>query len=391
MRRSLQRTALTGAAAVVSLAGTLTPAGAAAPAWRIVHTNTAKTVGTDENELNGITAINAKDVWTVGRVGRYGGAYNHSLAQHWNGTTWTDTTLPVQFRTSTTISSRLQVVASSSPTNVWAFGSSGPRNGASQSQYALRWDGKTWRVARSWKTFSWIYKAVVVSPTNVWAFSKAGDTFGAWHFNGKTWAKVNTPGFQLIAASAVSATNIWAVVFEPTSTGGGRFVAHYDGHTWTLVPTPSIPPANASAGDTPEYNAIRAQSSKDVWVVGGRQISTNDVGLIQIAAIVLHWNGTAWQRFDGPTPSAGNSDAPLDSVASDGNGGIWATPSPGYGGRSFHLIGGTWTPAALPKVNGKALFAGELVQVPGTTTIWGAGLLAWGGLPNTNGVVLKYS
>jgi hypothetical protein len=81
----------------------------------------------------------------------------------------------------------------------------------------------------------------------------------------------------------------------------------------------------------------------------------------------------------------------LDSVASDGNGGIWATPSPGYGGHSFHLIGGTLIPAALPKVNGKALFAGELAQVPGTTTIWGAGLLAWGGLPNTNGVVLKYS
>jgi hypothetical protein len=117
------------------------------------------------------------------------------------------------------------------------------------------------------------------------------------------------------------------------------------------------------------------------------------VGLIGIAAIVLHWNGTTWQRLDGPTPAAGHSDAPLNSVTPDGKGGLWTTPSPGYSGRSFHvtLIGGKWTTATLPKVTGKALFPGELAQVPGTTTIWGTGLLSWGGQPNTNGAVLKYS
>jgi hypothetical protein len=28
---------------------------------------------------------------------------------------------------------------------------------------------------------------------------------------------------------------------------------------------------------------------------------------------------------------------------------------------------------------------------PGTSTIWGIGLLVWGGYPVTNGIVVKYS
>ncbi|MCW2917826.1 MAG: hypothetical protein JWN52_5894 [Actinomycetia bacterium] len=385
MRKTLQRTALTGGVAVVTLTGTLAPAGAAAPAWRIVHTNTAKTVGPDTNVLADITAIGAKDVWTVGSVSRNAGQYNHSLAQHWNGTKWTDTTLPVQFRKSNTIASGLNVVASSSSKNVWAFGSSGPVNGASRSQYALHWDGKHWTVAHSWKTWSWIYKAVVLSPTNVWAFSGAGDTFGAWHFDGKTWTKVKTPGFQVITASAVSPTNIWAVVSKPTArTDDGRFVARYNGHAWSLVKTPDIP---GTWEDTPEYNAVHAQSSKDVWVVGGRQITTSTDG--QVAPIALHWNGTEWQRFDGPLGA--HNLAGLYSVVPDGKGGIWGTRGSFYEGDPVHLVGGKWTATALPKVKGKAVSVEKLAHVPGTTSIWGAGLLTWGGLPDTNGVVFKYS
>jgi len=89
-----------------------------------------------------------------------------------------------------------------------------------------------------------------LSPCNVWAvggYRNMGSTQGlslAEHWNGTTWKVVPTPspGSQvnfLVAVSAVSATNIWAVGNTSDGPADTTFILHWNGRTWNQVPSPS--------------------------------------------------------------------------------------------------------------------------------------------------------
>src|SRR6476469_6362436 len=41
------------------------------------------------NQLRGVSAVAANDVWAVGYDGDVGSSSNHTLAEHWNGSAWT--------------------------------------------------------------------------------------------------------------------------------------------------------------------------------------------------------------------------------------------------------------------------------------------------------------
>jgi hypothetical protein len=380
MYLSFRHTALGVAVFGLTSALTFVPAQAATPAWRIVHTNTLKSVGSDTNLLKDIATLSNKDVWSVGFVATGGGKYAHSLAQHWNGSTWTNTTLPTQFRKSNVASKNnsLTVVAASSSKSVWAFGTA---NGYS-TQYALHWNGKSWAVAHSWKNSSPIGHAMALSASDVWAFG--GDTgFGTWHFNGKTWSKVTTP-FTLVTAKARSAKDIWAVGYGPQKVPYPPLplVAHWNGQKWSVVPTPAIESPFSAA-----FTDLSVASAGDVWAVGYHYQLTDPQSDPVQQPIALHWNGTTWSRADPPADKHG-----LYSVTPDHKGGVWAAEGEYFNsGGVLHYTGGKWTRPALPKVKGKKVTVGKVSLVPGTTTIWGVGNQSWGTLPFADGIVLKYS
>lgn len=382
----MKRTLASFGAATLVLA-LATPADAATkPAWHIVHTNTAKSVGSDTNTLNDIAAISSKDVWTVGDVERNGGGLDVGIAQHFNGKKWTSPKLPSPFRKSNSPnkSNALRVVAASSAHHVWAFGRAG-----SHYQYALAWNGKKWTVQHRWNTYEGIDHAIALSKSDVWVFGggvPGSDPFGTWHFNGKKWSKVKTPGFSILSASAHSAKDIWAVVTKPTThSDDGRFAAHYNGKTWKLVPMPDIPGKDQ---DTPDYATVHTISATSAWIAGGRRISTGAGGQDYVLPIALHWNGKTWKRYDGPRGQ--HTFANLTSVAPDGTGGIWATRDGDYDGDIVHLAKGTWATSKLPKLKGKTTAVSQLAAIPHSHTLLAVGALVWGGYPATNGIVLRY-
>src|SRR6476620_2934177 len=57
-----------------------TPTPACGPAWRVVDSPNS---GTASNDLYGIAALSATDMWAVG------GVVSQTLTMHWDGTQWT--------------------------------------------------------------------------------------------------------------------------------------------------------------------------------------------------------------------------------------------------------------------------------------------------------------
>lgn len=184
-------------AADPALAGTALAA-PVSPSWHIMKQ-------VHNGPFGGFAAVTA--------VGQNGGwAFNQGSAPTaWqrNGSTWTQVKFPGK-------PNEVVVAAgATSPTDVWAF-----TTGGAQSR-ALRWNGRTWTVQRSFSRQ--IGGAVVISPSDVWVFGQPyfpGAGLGAWHYDGRTWAELAS-GRGLQGGSAVSANDIWAV--------DGVDVAHWNG------------------------------------------------------------------------------------------------------------------------------------------------------------------
>jgi hypothetical protein len=95
------------------------------------------------NALNGATATSASNVWAVGQdSNNAGGATSDTLAEHWNGTTWTQ--VPTPSPGGPAGYSQLAGVAATSASDAWAVGvyTSGP--GTPVRGMAEHWNGTTW-------------------------------------------------------------------------------------------------------------------------------------------------------------------------------------------------------------------------------------------------------
>lgn len=93
--------------------------------------------GTTENVLNAVTVLSSSDAWAVGY---YYDASSHvlPLAYHWNGSTWSNVSIPYP---SGNTHSELSSIAADSSNNVWAVGYS---EGTHRDTYVVHWDGSSW-------------------------------------------------------------------------------------------------------------------------------------------------------------------------------------------------------------------------------------------------------
>ena len=348
-------TALLAAAAAVSgSALTAEAAGSTAPSWHIVKQ-------VHNGPFGGFTAVTA--------VGKNGGwAFNQgSVPTAWrrSGSTWTQVSFPGK-------PNEVVVAAgATSPDDVWAFTA-----GGAQSR-ALRWNGHTWTVQRSFP--DQIGGAVVINRSDVWVFGQPffpGTGLGAWHYNGSTWSRV-TSGHGLQGGSTLSASDIWAV--------DGADVAHWNGSAWSRTSVAHLLPAKQPLNG-PMLTGIFAQSKHSVYAIGngGRQ---DDGGPL----VVLHWNGRQWSKV--AEGNYGFGVQPMQQVSSDGHGGLWL-PMPGVDGQRSYLLhysAGQLTQAALP--GGEHKMSVEAVAlIPGTTDVLGGGDTHAYDKPGTNvaAVVLEY-
>lgn len=107
-------------------------------AWSLIPT--PKSVDRMSAELRSVVAISPTDAWAVGQLSkRLGGWATKTLAEHWDGRTWSVTPLPSAPPGTLTW---LNGIAASGDDDVWAVG--GEYDGESNRIATAHWNGTSW-------------------------------------------------------------------------------------------------------------------------------------------------------------------------------------------------------------------------------------------------------
>jgi hypothetical protein len=265
-----------------------------------------------------VTAISTSNVWAVGYVGNTTVPIFQTLIEHWDGSKWS--TIPSQ--NPGTYTDQLYGVAASSATDIWAVGVQGDSPSGALIEH---WIGTTWQVSPnplSPPSLAFLQAISVISSTDVWAVGKYHDNTGdhtlAEHWNGTNWQVVSTPdgsqnGRDLNAVTAISSSNVWAVgsYQNPIGTNLLTLIEHWDGTSWTISASP-----DPGGGDNVR-NAVIATGSSSVWAAG----SYFDPASGDALTLLEQWNGSSWNVVYSASLGIGNSS--LAGLANVG-GQVWA-------------------------------------------------------------------
>ena len=297
-------------------------------------------------QLLAVSALSATDAWAVGDLDTGGPAGLHTLAVHWNGTSWAR--VPAPSPGNGISGSTLSGVSAVSASDAWAVG--GYETSAKVFKtLAVHWDGSRWSQVPSpspgGARGSGLSAVSAVSAADAWAVGCYGfnvntgaSTTLALHWDGTRWAQVATPSpgaahsACLEGVAALSASDAWAVgFFTPNPTSGAQkpLVLRWDGARWAQVPSPS-------PGDTlvTELTSVDAISATDAWAVGDVFNGTSQTQ----RTLVFHWNGTRWARVASPSPGF----SALYGVSAVSASDAWAVGA-GRGSLILHWNGTRWT------------------------------------------------
>lgn len=356
----------------LSVASTLPVQASTVPGW---HVKTVLNPGAgNQGILLDVTADAPGDAWAVGMTGPVSGTSTVPMIVRWNGTAWSQVTLPAPVQTALG-TDFANTITAGSPRNVWAFG---------LLSTWVHFNGATWTsgqlVPPGPGGTALVQSALALSTSNVWAFGAKSKSTGqhayAAHFNGVKWTGTSVPGTAAISdASAVSAGDVWAVESGGPSVGptaGRSALVHWSGGAWHSV---GLPAALASRPLT----QVVANSDKNVWV--GSWLRNSKKGATEA---VGHWNGRAWTVQTMPVTATSQMFA-VSALASDGHGGIWAigncTSCSGYlPSRIWHESAGTWKRAVMASKYPYLIL--RMALAPGTTSVWGVGAVAVGKTTN---------
>jgi hypothetical protein len=181
------------------------------------------------------------------------------------------------------------------------------------------------------------------------------------------WSVVPAAGKgDLIAASAVSASDAWAVGFGGP-TGQLAVSEHWNGSTWKRVAV--VNPGRRSN----TLNGVAAISATNVWAAGGVGVHLNHT-------LVEHWNGVKWVRFAAPSP--GRRFSVLTDVGARSASDVWAVGRFGAQGHTLamHWDGHTWTRTPTPD-GGQSNNELTSVTVLSPTNAWASGDFGGAGKP----------
>jgi hypothetical protein len=277
--------------------------------WSIVPTPNPAGSGM-QAQLLGVTAIASNNVWAVGFSASPTTDYA-TLAEHWNGSAWSIVPTPNPPGLHTV---SLNAVAAISASDIWAVGGNPPSQAGYSGQALLEhWNGSAWSiVAAPASTASWSassrFGLAAVASNDVWAI---GD-FDSFHWDGTAWSVVQ--GAQsTVAASAAGAASVWAVG-SYTSSGYGYYATYTLAYLWngaSWVQSSSVTPTYL---DT--FQGVSARASNDVWAVGTTS---------RTLTLTEHWDGSAWTVESSPNAStASNAYNDLDAVVAIASTDVWA-------------------------------------------------------------------
>lgn len=198
----------------------------------------------------------------------------------------------------------LAAISGRSPTDIWAVGQYAPDTNPNVIQtFAEHFDGTLWTYVATpndGMQANALTGVAALPDGTAWAVGYGSNpkTFLTRalieYYNGDSWRIVPTPRLglasQLLAVSAVSEADIWAVgTYQTTIDSFHALIEHYDGHTWQIVGSPD-PGATGNI-----LYAVATFGAADVWAAGQKS-GTQDPS----HALLLHWNGTVWQPVAAP-------------------------------------------------------------------------------------------
>jgi hypothetical protein len=255
------------------------------------------------NFLTGVAAIDANDVWAAG----YGQANtDHTFTYHWNGNSWAAVALP---QPSSTSGQLLTGVAAINRSDVWVVGAfAGPSVVQTLAQH---WNGSSWTTVSTPNAAgagqNYFENVFATATSDVWAvgYSMTGSTLSTLveHWNGTAWSISPSPNpvigdNVLLNVGANSATDAWAVGY--TSVGGllQTLIERWNGSAWSMVSSPNI-----SSGDNRLFGLVTV-SATNAWATGYGRLNNTTAAW---STLVEHWDGSTWTVLSSDNANTGNN------------------------------------------------------------------------------------
>jgi hypothetical protein len=284
--------------------------------WTVVRT---PNTGPNFNSFYGGAAIDGW-AWAVGE--RLNASYqDRALIEVWNGRKWSIANVPQPG----SVRDMMFGASALSPSNVWVVGDQEGGDNVFET-LAEHWNGRTWSVVPTpdpGSTGNHLYAVDAVSPDNVWAVGQqlgqqAPDQGLIEHWNGRQWQVVPLPpsgsANVLFDGLTIADGQVWVVGEADSPVGGGLpLIEHLVHGHWFTEQLPALPDG-ANWGNL--YGVTVAQGA--VWAVGtfvDPATDNNDV-------LVLSGAGGKWAIDNAPNAGGkGFSDIPGGITAIDGQ--LW--------------------------------------------------------------------
>jgi hypothetical protein len=249
--------------------------------WSIVPSPNLEQGPHAYNALLAVSAIASDDIWAVG--GAPVADSGLAIFMHWDGVAWS--LFPAPPGIGYYDRSRFSVAAIASD-NAWSVGGG----------ESTHWDGVSWSVVGGAQSEAAIAAADSTGVWAVGSYITydEGEYFGPFtktaHWDGSRWLSIHSQSplwdDNFVGVAAVSGSDAWAV----GRTGRFTLAEHWDGAAWSVVSSPNGNPNPPSTRQDPnQLLAASALSSDDVWAVG--YFYEND-GFTQ-RTMIMHWDGSA--------------------------------------------------------------------------------------------------
>jgi hypothetical protein len=262
------------------------------------------------NDLNSVFMLNGGDAWAVGGGPRPTASCSASpvalcpIILHFSGGSWNTVTPPQNGYT-------LKSVFMVSPTEGWSVGEQAGTSSDEQAgtpptgiilHYTVTGGVGTWAVfpaPTSPSAPAGLNSVFMLGPNEGWA---VGDNATILHYTVTggvgSWNVVSVSGTPTLSTDAnltsifmLSPTSGWAVggIQAVGSFSAGPVILYWDGAKWSPVATPSIPGGITPVGHTSAtLKSVFCSGPNDCWAAGYPG---------KIFAVILHWNGIAWNHM----------------------------------------------------------------------------------------------
>ncbi|MEW6058701.1 MAG: hypothetical protein AB1551_00910 [Actinomycetota bacterium] len=216
--------------------------------------------------LSGVVAVSRDDAWAVGSAGDKTLGLERAFALHWDGLSWTETTVPAGGGRSL-----LASVGAASSNDVWAVGYRQRR------PLVMRFDGDTWAPVAIEATGA-LSAVAVIAPDEIWAVGSS-----IWSWDGSSWTESATirGNGSLLGVAGASPDDVWAVGSRPAGGGTRALAERFGGRRWTLV-------AGRGVQGSDVFTSVAALPSGAVWMAG---YSDTPKGRVTLVARRVRWCG----------------------------------------------------------------------------------------------------